>query len=467
MGGHPAPPINTIKLAESELAMAEEPLLVKLIRCPACEQLVPLHQANPRLYTVLGRESDRHVTGYRWLHGVTTGVQPHHYRIWQCPKCLFADLAERVDPADPDLDAARQAFRDISIEKHMVLDSLRELVAPSPELEPQGAIAIHLAGLLVTSLTAPGRTVDHSRLGLIALRLAWLYRELEGPAPRADPGPEPPQPPDPMAEATERLVQILAEAGTAVQDLRRIAGPGPDAAGGGPCRPRVELVEVRLEALQTEVAALQMAIAQGGVPATAAAEPDPASGLGRALQALAPLWPDLPRDERGSLRLALAAFEYSYQFEDLAEHDVAQVNLILDLLIRLGELERALDWTQQMSKQAGETVTDLQRRMAEARASQTLSGNDATAIQRKIAALNLSQRQAGERRREILERLLARDRDQIQELLAQTPQLPLQERLQALRAAGIQDGVLALLTPELGEPAREGSGWIRGLFRPR
>jgi hypothetical protein len=105
--------------------------------------------------------------------------------------------------------------------------------------------------------------------------------------------------------------------------------------------------------------------------------------------------------------------------------------------------------------------------MAEAKATQTLSGNDATAIQRRIAALNLSQRRAGERRREILELLLARDRDRIQDLLAQTPQLPLQERLQALRAAGIQDGVLALLTPELGESAKEGSGWIRGLFRPR
>ena len=446
--------------------MAEEPLLVKLIRCPACEQLAPLRQANPRLYTVLGRESDRHVTGYRWLHGITTRVQPHHYRIWQCPKCLFADLAERVDPADPGLDAARQAFRDISIEKRMVLDSLRELVAPSPELDPQGAIAIHLAGLLVTSLAPPGRTVDHSRLGLIALRLAWLYREQEGPALRAEPGAEPPAP---LAEATERLIQVLAEADSAVQDLRQLAEAPSEETVGGPCRPLVELVAVRLEALQTEVAALQMAMVQAGAP-TAPAEPDTTSGLVRALQALTPLWPDLPRDERQSLRLALEAFEYSYQYEDVgehAEHGAAQLNLILDLLIRLGELERALDWTLQISKQAGDTVADLQRRMAEAKATQTLSGNDATAIQRRIAALNLSQRRAGERRREILELLLARDRDRIQDLLAQTPQLPLQERLQALRAAGIQDGVLALLTPELGEPAKEGAGWIRGLFRPR
>ena len=333
------------------------------------------------------------------------------------------------------------------------------------DLDPQGAIAVHLAGLLVTSLAAPGRTLDHSRLGLVALRLAWLYRELDGPVAGPDPGP---QVPDALAEATERLVQILADAGSAVQEIRQLADVRSNDPEGGPCRPLADLVAVRLESLQTEVAALQMAIVKGGAPAPApAAEPDATTGLGRALQALTPLWPDLPRNERESLRLALAAFEYSYQYEDVDEHGVAQVNLILDILIRLGELERALDWTLQISKQSGDTVTDLKQRMDQARASHTLSAYDATAIQRRIGALKLSQQKAGERRREVLDLLLERDRERIQDLLAQTPQLPLQERLQALRAAGIQDGVIALLTRELGEPAKEGAGWIRGLFRTR
>ncbi|MDR3671290.1 MAG: DUF2225 domain-containing protein [Holophaga sp.] len=460
--------------------MAEEPLLSKLIQCPACERKVPLRIANPRLYTVASRESDRHVTGYRWVHGILTDVLPHHYRVWQCPECLFADLAENVDRDTPDpfAEAVREAFQDISIEKHMVLESLRKLV-PGEELDPKGAIAIHLAALLITTLPPPGRQVDHSKLGQLALRLAWLFRELDGPIAQAA-TPTASEALTGLAESTERLDRLLAEAGTLLREIRQhgerrteeLRQANPEA---NPYFPLGDMIEVRLQTLQSEVTTLQLAVLQdqqGGLaPAELPAQGQETAGsLVKALLAITPLWPALPRSERQGLRLALESFEYSYQFEEVGEsveNGVAQVSLILDILIRLGELERALEWTSQISKYAGDTSADLKSRQNQAKANKTLTSFDATVISRKIAALNLSHQKAGERRRDILALMLERDRAKIDAVLAETAQLPVAERMKALAKLGLHDSVLAMVSRELAEPAKEGSGWIKGLFRAK
>jgi hypothetical protein len=423
---------------------------------------------------VLGRESDRHVTGYRWLHGIVTDVQPHHYKVWQCPKCLFADLAEEVDQEPgPGADAIRQAFQDIPIEIHMILDSLRKLV-PGEALGPDGAVAVHLAAVLLATLPP----VNHARLGRLALRLAWLFRERDGSEAAAAPPPASAAL-GALAETTEHLDRLLEDAGATLRELRqqgarrteelRLAG-NPDA---NPYSPLGDLIEVRLQALQSEVTTLQLAVLRDQQDGLAPRRPpaqEGAGGLARALQEITPLWPELPRNEAQSLRLALEAFEHSYQYEevgDSVEHGVAQGVLILDILVRLGELERALEWTTQISKYAGDTSADLKNRLGQARANQTLSSFDATVISRKIAALNLSHQKAGERRREVLALMLERDREQIDGVLARTAQLPAQERIKELGRVGIHDGVLALVSRELAEPAREGSGWIKGLFRTR
>lgn len=456
--------------------MAEEILLSKTIQCPACEQKVPLRIANPRLYTVASRESDRHVTAYRWLRGLVTNVVPHHYRIWQCPKCLFADFADKVDKEklDGSHDAARSVFMDISIEKRMILDSLRERV-PQGDLDAGGAVAIHLAALLITLLPTTAKQVDHSRLGRIALRLAWLFREVDGSSAAPPPDPESRTMVD-LADATERLDRILKDAATALEEVQakgRLRGAElrlPDNLE-NPYLAHGELIGVRLRTVQAEVATLQMAVLQdqqGRLAPAVRPETDPGGALDGALQAILPLWPSMPRNERQCLLLALEALEYSYQFERGSESEdegLAQVNLILDLLIRLGMLERALDWTSQISKYSADNVEDLQNRMAKARASKTLSDFDETVINRKIAAMGLTRQKAGERRRDILEMMLDRDREKIDASLGASASLPSQERVKALMDLGIHNGVVALLGRELAGKAKDSPGWFKNLMK--
>ena len=448
--------------------MAEEPLISKTVQCPACQQEVPFRIANPRLYTVASRESDRHVTGYRWLHEIETTVVPHRYHVWQCERCLYADLADNVDKDQPALaDSVRQSFEDLSVERHMVLDALRELV-PSGEMDQKGAIATHLAAILVTLLPPAEHQVDHAKLGRLALRLAWLFREQDGPvATRAEPRS---QAMGAVAENTERLDRLLTEAAEALGEIqrqgqRRAQELGLDGAPeGNPYQALGDMIDLRLKALQAEVTTLQMAVLQDQHGRLAQPGPlDQAGALEKGLAALTPLWPELPRSERESLRLALDACEYNYQFEaedEGVEQGVPQGNLILDLLIRLGELERALDWTTQISKHAYDSIADLKERLAKAKSSRTLSNYDATVITRKVAALSLAQQSAGESRRDILELMLVRDREKIDAVLAQTA-LPPQERMKALSAMGFHDGVLALVSREMANAPKGSTNWFK------
>lgn len=457
--------------------MAEQPLLTKMIQCPACEKQAPLRTANPHLYMVESRESDRHVTRYRWLREIVTTVVPHYYAVWQCPHCLFADFAERIDKDKPDdqHEDARGHFLDIAIEKRMVLDSLRELV-PEGELDLKGAVATHLATLLILTLPTSEKKIDHARVGSIALRLAWLFRERQDLVSVPELPVTGSQAISALAQATERLDGLVKDAGEVLRDIQRqgkLRGLELKRAATPEANPYLavsDLIEVRLATLQAEVTSLQMAVLQDQQGRMAPLKPEiPAGveGVDKALLAITALWPELPRTERQGLLLALEAFEYAYQFEggeESVEQAMAQVNLILEILIRLGDLDRALEWTAQISKYASDTATNLQARIGRDRATSNLSAYDETVISRKIAALGLTRQKAGERRRSILELMLERDQETVDRVLAETSQLSPEARSQALTAAGIHDGVKALLGKALGGDAKASAGWLKKLM---
>lgn len=457
--------------------MAEEPLITKTVACPACERQVPLRLANPRLYTVASREPDRRVTAYRWINGITTDVMPHYYRVWQCPNCLLADFHDALEAGsgDPRLEALREGFRDISIEKHMVLTSLRDLVPPA-DLDRQGAIAIHLAAYLIAS-SLPLKRRSHAKLGWLAIRLAWLYREADGA--QAPAAPSASQALAGLIEATERLDRLLSEGEEAVREVQRHGQVRGKELGLGaapkdnPYQAAATLMNLRIQALRSQAGALQMALLQdqqGRMAPLCPPIPEGATRLEKALLSLVPLWPDIPCDEGRALHAALGAFEYAYQFEGHRESDdqaTAQVNLILEILLRLGDFERALEWTANISKQAFDQVAELRNRIGAGQASRTLSAYDETVINRKINALGLSQQKAAERRHEILDLMLARDKDRISELLQQHAGLTPDEQIKALGAAGIHPSLLPLVTRASFTKAKEGPGWLKSLVAKR
>jgi hypothetical protein len=462
--------------------MAEEPLLTRIVQCPCCERQVPLRQANPRLYTVVGRESDRHVTGYRWINGIETSLVPHHYRIWQCPSCLLADFTEEIEeaPGQGRLELIRECLRDIPVEKHMVLTSLRDLVGKG-ELDQQGAIAIHLAAFLVANLPPAARR-DHSKLGRIALRLAWLFRERGGAGAIGPPATEGPaagaaRPAlGALVDAAERLDRLFAEGAEVLRELQQYGRQRgeelrlPDLPAKNPYLAAATLMDLRLQSLRSQVNSLQMTLLQdrqGRVAPGGTRLPSAGTPLDQALASLRAFWPDLPGDERQALRAAQAALEWSYQHEGgdgSEDQSTAQVNLILEILIRLGELERALDWTITIAQHAGDTMAGLRSRISVGKAAGSLSSYDETVINRKINTLGFTWQRAGERRREILEMMLERDQARIQGLLEQHAALPEPQQMQALAAAGIHESVLSLVSSRLGPRNRESPGWFRGLL---
>ena len=187
-------------------------------------------------------------------------------------------------------------------------------------------------------------------------------------------------------------------------------------------------------------------------PARPEAEAVLGPDLTKVVQSILPLWLELPRTERQRLVLCLEDLEYSYEHEQGGgneEQGVAQVNLILDLLVRLGELERSLDWASRIAKIAAEGASDLNQRIQKGRANRSHKPHDETVINRKIAALDATRQKAGESRREILDLMLEQARPRIDALLQETAQAPMDDRLQALAAAGIPNAILPLLTREL------------------
>lgn len=452
--------------------MKESPLLSKSCKCPACEREGLFRMANPRLFSVTGRESDRHVTGYRWINGIETDVLPHHYRIWQCPHCLFADFPESfLGGGDAHRELLRSALRDISVEKHMILMSLRELV-PAGDLDATGAIAIHLACLLLSTLVPKDRR-DHGRLGHIALRLAWLFREQGADtqpklkaASRALTG---------LAEAAERMGRLMAEAGEALGDIENLGAQRsreldlPATSAGNPYLSVATLMGIRLKALHYQVSSLQMALLQDQqgrmVPPPAVAKAS-GTGLGKALADLELLWPGLPQDEGKALQMALEAMEFSYLHEEGSggeDQSTVQAGLVLEILIRLQEYERAVDWTSLISRHAFDEVADLKTRIGVGKANGTLSAYDETVINRKIEALGLTQQRAGGRRREVLELMLERDRERIDAVLAGCASQAKEERLKALAAEGIHEALLPLVSRELATSAPARKRGLRAL----
>jgi hypothetical protein len=284
---------------------------------------------------------------------------------------------------------------------------------------------------------------------------------------------------DHLASATERLDRLVQDAGEVIREIQQEGkrrgqelklAETPEA---NPYLAVGDLLEVRLETLQADVTSLQMAVLQdrqGRMAVAPTPLPEDAGELEKGLRGLRPLWPDLPLNERESLVMALAAFEYAYQFEagdESVEQSLAQVNLILDILIRLGDLDRALEWTSQISRYASDTADELQGRITKGRAGQNLTPYDETVINRKIAALGLTRQKAGERRRDILDLMLERDQEKIDRILAEHPQLSGPDRTKALVAAGIHDGVVALASRGQGPaatPAKEGAGWFKKLL---
>jgi hypothetical protein len=423
----------------------------KQILCPACGQQAELRYPDPKFYTAAKREADLHVTSYHWTQSGLESIQPHYYAVWQCPACLFADITEKIEVPEGSFkeEYLLEAFRIIPKEKLRILSELRQLV-PEAEINHQGAVALHLAGLLTAGLPEEEK-IDHYKLGRLALRLGWLFRERCGGSEPSQPGSDNLARLHEGAALLENRVNALSEAviGAKAATVERSVELGiPIEGGENPYAPVLASFADKIEELSILLIMFQSAAAQddrGDFRATQSRSDGLPADLDAFLTSIKRLWPEIPLREGLCLRLAVDAFEYCYNHETTfqsIEKSMVILGLIIEMLMRLNQYERALRFIAEIYKSGLNHKQEVQRRIGDSRRSRNLRTHDEQMLYRKIATINMAIRQAGKNRKRIIEVLLEKHNQTIEKITDDHKGKPAHIVARALLKAGVPDAVI-------------------------
>lgn len=442
------------------------------ISCPYCAEKSILHYPNPNLYRAGRREPDLRVTSYIWFRQECEHLQPHYYAVWQCPHCCYAQLTENIENPKETLkeEYLIAAFDAIPNDKRIVLQELRRLI-PEGELNLPGATALHLAAVLVSLLPEEDKR-DHHELGRLALRLGWLFREQTEPKKTVSIIEEPP---GVLLDSVEQLDGLIREMAQSLGDARRAAEAWADDFGEtkgkeeNPYAATTAALGDKLAEMRTLLTMLQGAVVRRGVTSIEIVEdlsvPEE-TYLDKMLTSLKSLWPELPLTENQCLRLAVDAFEFSYNLETTfqsIEQSMIVMRLITNLLFRLGEHERALRFVAVIYKSGTAYKKELQQRIEEGRRAETLRDIDEQRLNRKIGTVNMSILQARESRRQLLDVLIEKHNKIIEKTLSETESKSLAAREQAMRSAGVPDEVvIELKARNILTKGKKKSGFFRG-----
>lgn len=436
--------------------MARDIFLKKNVVCPVCKSPSEAQYPNPRLYAAGNKDSDMRVTSYRWAEGAETSVLPHYYAVWQCPNCMFADLADEVfNPKGASMKSRlHNAFGDIGMEQKLVLASLKKLQTQG-EMSHDNALSAHLTALFISELP-PKEDRNHNKIGRLALRVGWLYREVKGDTVSEESDSVVLQGLMDRSNRMEKHLLTVRELLGEVNDFadRRVSelGMAPeDKNGTNPYSSVIVSIDDKLNELHTLQTMLQrvvMSDAQGNISAGTASSTTEISKTGDALLSIKNKWPALPTNEEQALRRAIDAFDYSYNHENYfqsIEQSMSVVTLIVDLQSRVGEHLAALRYVGEIYKSGMNNKQELDRRVKQGRKSNTLSPHDERMIRRKIGNINIAIRQAGESRRQLISLMIDMNKKIIDKVISNYADASSQEQQKALVQAGIPEELI----PEL------------------
>jgi hypothetical protein len=427
--------------------MARDVFTEKNVVCPVCKAEFQLRYPNPKLYAASNRDGDRRISSYTWAQGIQTDVVPHYYAVAQCPQCYYADLRECLeDPGfNPKNKYLLEARNRLDIKGVLLLKKITRSV-PGGNLDLEGAMALHLAAIFNALLPGKKEHIDQNKLGRLFLRLSWLYREQAGDSTPGENGEKRSDSPtlDRIRHSVEELNNNLLSFANDLHSIRSLtrerAGElGVPAEGEqNPYFSMVGAITAKVSELQTLVEMLQQSVTsdQAGTLTTPGPGMDNAAAGWRShLAELALKWPEIPRTEEMCLRRAVAAFDYSIKYEN-TEHSIEQslslVNLVVKLLLKLGDLEGALDYISQIFKSGFRDKQELQRRLSAAKQDKTIKNFDERSILRKIATINNTLTQAGEIRKKILGMIYEKHKEKILALLKENIEKTAQEQKQIL-----------------------------------
>lgn len=318
---------------------AKSPVYFRTIPCPACAAKTSQAKFKTGMYVEEERESDQHVTRYRWLQPDVTPLHPPFYALSHCPECTYTDFND--DFAEPNRSRENRVrvlaprLKAELARRGSAIWILHRDLGPGP-IDFPAALRRHLLAIAIQELLPAGQR-DHLRLARLSLRTAWLYRE-RGSAAGA-------------AVAENEDLQALDAVAARLKDLRTAADRLVTVYAGRAGGTGVDTFANQVEALGRGYADFRSKLVSPGNGG------DPLAFLA----AVRGEWPEVPTGEGPCLETAVRAFEEVYQRGD--GDTLPLLKLMIELNYRLGRFDRVLDYSSAMSRSGHEERTALQRQL--------------------------------------------------------------------------------------------------------
>ncbi|MCP4220186.1 MAG: DUF2225 domain-containing protein [bacterium] len=442
--------------------MPSKIFIEKKVSCPACKTGFNLKYPNPKMYAATSRDADQRITDYSWTGGIKTDVLPHHYAVSQCPTCLLADFNESFETHEfePKQKALYTIIVDTSRTQRTILRKLRQLV-PKEDLDSESALALHLAALYSACLPGKPELLDNMKQGRLLLRLSWLYKEINPDA--GSDTTQPAAPPkagttDALYSSLEDLEQKIEEFQELVSNIRELSKTRTlelkleEAA--NPYSNAVAKLEEHMDMALETLPKLESIILQDKNSVLTLSDGHSPDDLGNAdekpqlkkvIIAMQALWPQLPGNEATSLSMAVEAFQQSTATES-AEFSVLKnmgvSNLILTLLLKTGQLDRALLCCSNILKNGVRDKQSTQMAISQGKRDKSLKNTELKEMTRHIGVINTSLTKAQDIRKDIINKIYNRDKDKITAILKANAPAPVDQIHAALAEAGIQEDII-------------------------
>ncbi len=417
------------------------PFIYRPVHCPICGEEHQQPHFRLRLYLESERESDGHVLHYKWLNERARPVHPPHYYLYHCPHCYFTDVTtDYRDRGESEFSPlVERTVRRLPDKEKALLAFLAQRVDYS-NIDSDSALALHYIAAYI-QLLLPEDTRDNLKIGRLALRIAWLFRE-QGPA-------EGGEIKDPVRrDALEAVTEFEGRLHQVMQGWQRTNQALLSQLEGGKnlIRKHRDNVEKLLETLSTELYRLKVLCKDGVSPASTG---NGTEALQEFLARLKGMWSTVPTDEVEAMRMAVRYLDKAISrdpiFDD-AQTYLNAISLIIDVMIRCGDFDAAFDMVRAIYRNATQARAALQERLRNPDLDETAKQR----VRNRMRGLSRSLEHAAELRRKLIGKLIERDRDSIRKIIAAHAGAPVQNVVAALEKSGISPGVVGYLK-EQGE----------------
>lgn len=455
--------------------MERKILFEKSVICPGCAKQSDLLYPNPRLYIVASRESDQHVTGYSWLHGIETDIQPHYYAVWQCPFCFFSDLRENIEDFKKTIKngALIKSFHSIRETKaYNVLKAFRRLSIKGYTAE--GVIGKHLSAIYIASLPKEQSDRNNQNLGRLYLRLGWLFRELH---PKKEPVKE-----DELDNNNEDINKIydsveqlehyylnIAEELNSTKEAAANRAKKMDVEIGSKNDPYyfiIENISDKLKVLRTAIELARHRVTddrEGRLQFVSQDDQEISTVIFKKISQLLPLWPEMPVNEKKAMEMAVESLDYSFRQEDSDrsnEQGMSIMNLILRILIRVGNLDKALEYVNKIYKMGFREKQALQARLNNGKQNKSISSYDEKMMLKKIGSISMTISRAGESRKQIFELIYQNKSSEIEKIITTNSKKSYDQLIQLLIDSGISEDMIPFLEEKNMIKDTSKKGWF-------